>query len=217
MRLSTRLDSRVTVGRSRPELRRSRQSGRPVAAAVTLPTPTEDGHLADTACLRRCHASIKSRQRPPTGDERQNKRKSGPSRLTASKRVSSPPVGTISSASDVTDEPNQNSKPRCASAAGCGHPPLSRAGGREAARGWSCHRGARYFRHASLADAGRRLRRWRPRSARGDGAPLLAEACRRGGLAGRPRRVFQPHSGRDLVAGAAPWAPLHHDISGRLG
>jgi hypothetical protein len=28
-------------------------------------------------------------------------------------RVSSPPAGTISSASDVTDEPNQNSKPRC--------------------------------------------------------------------------------------------------------
>src|SRR3954471_20968487 len=31
---------------------------------------------------------------------------------TASKRVSSPPVGTIPSASDVTDEPNHNSKPR---------------------------------------------------------------------------------------------------------
>src|SRR5215216_4682041 len=62
-----------------------------------------DGRLADTACLRRCHASIKSRQTSPTGDERQNTRKSGPSRPTASKRVSSPPVGTIPSASDVTD------------------------------------------------------------------------------------------------------------------
>src|SRR5829696_3925447 len=75
-----------------------------------------DGQLADTACLRRCHACIKSRQTSPTGDERQNKRKSGPSRPTASMRVSSPPVGTISSASDVTDEPNHNSKPRCGSA-----------------------------------------------------------------------------------------------------
>src|SRR3954466_7692130 len=31
---------------------------------------------------------------------------------TASKRVSSPPVGTLPSASDVTDEPNHNSKPQ---------------------------------------------------------------------------------------------------------
>ena len=38
-----------------------------------------DGRLADTACWRHCHASIKSRQTSPTGDERQNKRKSGPS------------------------------------------------------------------------------------------------------------------------------------------
>src|SRR5918995_6967026 len=37
-----------------------------------------DGQLADTACWRRCHASIKSRQTSPIGDERQNKRKSGP-------------------------------------------------------------------------------------------------------------------------------------------
>src|SRR5215207_3655413 len=34
-------------------------------------------------------------------------------RPTASMRVSSPPVGTISSASDVTDETDPNSKPRC--------------------------------------------------------------------------------------------------------
>src|SRR3954467_5815590 len=65
--------------------------------------PHRDGHLADTACWRRCHASIKSRQTSPTGDERQNKRKSGPARPTASKRVSSPPVGTFSPASDVTN------------------------------------------------------------------------------------------------------------------
>src|SRR3954463_6444240 len=38
-----------------------------------------DGRLVDTACSRRYHASIKSRQTSPTGDERQNKRKSGPS------------------------------------------------------------------------------------------------------------------------------------------
>src|SRR4051812_2650348 len=35
---------------------------------------TSGGH----GLLRRCHASIKSRQTSPTGDERQNKRKSGP-------------------------------------------------------------------------------------------------------------------------------------------
>src|SRR5918992_521338 len=33
-------------------------------------------------------------------------------RPTASKRVSSPPVGTISTASDITDDPNPNSKPQ---------------------------------------------------------------------------------------------------------
>jgi hypothetical protein len=33
-------------------------------------------------------------------------------RPTASKRVSSPPVGTIPSMSDVTDETNHNSKPQ---------------------------------------------------------------------------------------------------------
>src|SRR3954452_21541876 len=38
-----------------------------------------DARLVDTACSRRYHASIKSRQTSPTGDERQNKRKSGPS------------------------------------------------------------------------------------------------------------------------------------------
>jgi hypothetical protein len=41
-----------------------------------------------------------------------------------SMRVSSPPVGTIPTASDVTDRPNRNSKPRCGSAdcrpPGCG-------------------------------------------------------------------------------------------------
>src|SRR5215207_7776519 len=41
--------------------------------------PCRGGRLADTACWRRCHASIKSRQTSPTGDERQNTRKSGPS------------------------------------------------------------------------------------------------------------------------------------------
>jgi hypothetical protein len=48
----------------------------------------------------------------PTGDERHNKRKSGPPGPTASKRVSSPPVGTFSSVSDVADGPNPNSKPQ---------------------------------------------------------------------------------------------------------
>ena len=42
-------------------------------------------------------------------------------RPTASKRVSSPPVGTIPSASDVTDEPNHNSKPQRSSGRRCPH------------------------------------------------------------------------------------------------
>jgi hypothetical protein len=54
------------------------------------------------ACWGRCHAPIKSRRTSPTGDKRHNKR-SQANRPTASKRVSSPPVGTFSSASDVTD------------------------------------------------------------------------------------------------------------------
>ena len=45
-----------------------------------------------------------------------------PTRPTASKRVSSPPVGTIPSASDVTDDPNHNSKPRTSGAARSGQP-----------------------------------------------------------------------------------------------
>ena len=50
---------------------RARSSTRP------LFTSTESGHPADTACLGRCHAPIKSRRASPTGDERHNKRKSG--------------------------------------------------------------------------------------------------------------------------------------------
>src|SRR5215213_8193057 len=45
---------------------------------VVLLLIPDGGRLADTACWRRCHASIKSRQTSPTGDERQNRRKSGP-------------------------------------------------------------------------------------------------------------------------------------------
>src|ERR671916_425887 len=58
---------------------------------LVLLFPFRGGRLVDTACWRRCHASIKSRQTSPTGDERHNKRKSGLARPTASKRVSSPP------------------------------------------------------------------------------------------------------------------------------
>ena len=41
------------------------------------PRPTA-GRPADRACWGRCHAPIKSRRASPTGDERHNKRKSGP-------------------------------------------------------------------------------------------------------------------------------------------
>ena len=51
----------------------------------------------------RCHAPIKSRQDIPTGDERHSESQSGQHGRQPEKRVSSPPVGTLSSASDVTD------------------------------------------------------------------------------------------------------------------
>src|SRR5215212_1120425 len=38
-----------------------------------------DGQLADTACWRRCHASIKSRQTSPSATSDTTERKSGPS------------------------------------------------------------------------------------------------------------------------------------------
>ena len=56
------------------------------------------------------------RRTSPTGDERHNKRRSGHSGRQPQRRVSSPPVGTIPTASDVTDTPNPNSKPRRGSA-----------------------------------------------------------------------------------------------------
>src|SRR5215208_3223320 len=90
--------------------------------------PCRGGRLADTACWRRCHASIKSRQTSPTGDERQNKGSQALVRPTASKRVSSPPVGTIPSTSDVTDTPNHNSKPQSStpsSTAAAAHPNIA--------------------------------------------------------------------------------------------
>src|SRR5829696_7915758 len=48
--------------------------------------------------------------RPATSDKTQGSQ--ALVRPTASKRVSSPPVGTIPSTSDVTDDPNHNSKPQ---------------------------------------------------------------------------------------------------------
>src|SRR5215210_4085927 len=57
------------------------------------------------------HLSSHSRHpRPATSDT--TKGSQALARPTASKRVSSPPVGTIPSASDVTDTPNPNSKPQ---------------------------------------------------------------------------------------------------------
>jgi hypothetical protein len=63
----------------------------------------------------------------PTSNERHNKRKSGTRGSTASKRVSSPPAGTIPSASDITDEPNHNSKLEAAARlrVRCGYRPAS--------------------------------------------------------------------------------------------
>jgi hypothetical protein len=68
--------------------------------ALVLLLILQGGRLADTACWRRCHASIKSRQTSPTGDERQNKsrsdRRSGrqPQRESARRRSGpSPSVG----------------------------------------------------------------------------------------------------------------------------
>jgi hypothetical protein len=76
-----------------------------------------DGHLADTACSRRCHASIKSRQTSPTGDERQNKGSQAqpgrqPQRQSARRRSGPSPPRRTSPTSR-----NPNSKPRSSSAA----------------------------------------------------------------------------------------------------
>jgi hypothetical protein len=51
-----------------------------------------------------------------TGDKRDNRTEVSPAGPTASKRVSPPPVGTIPAASDITDKPNHNGKPRRRSA-----------------------------------------------------------------------------------------------------
>src|SRR4051812_25991503 len=61
------------------------------------------------------HLSSHARHpRPATSDKTEGSQ--ALTRPTASKRVSSPPVGTIPSMPDVTDNPNHNSKPRCGSA-----------------------------------------------------------------------------------------------------
>ena len=87
---------------------RARSSTRP-------PSPRLSGPPADTACWGRCHAPIKSRRTSPTGDERHNKRKSGPPGRQPQRESARRPVGTFSSASDVTDDPNHNSKPQASS------------------------------------------------------------------------------------------------------
>src|SRR4051812_21911583 len=62
------------------------------------------------------HLSSHARHpRPATSDK--TKGSQALARPTASKRVSSPPVGTFSTASDATDTTNPNSKPRSDSAA----------------------------------------------------------------------------------------------------
>jgi len=70
----------------------------------------QGGRPADTACCGRCHAPIKSRR--PSRSATSDKAKGGqtPTGPTASKTVSSPSTGTISSPSDVTDSANHNSK-----------------------------------------------------------------------------------------------------------
>ena len=76
--------------------------------ALVLLLPHGDGRLADTACWRRCHASIKSRQTSPTGDERQNKsrsdRRSGrqPQRESARRRSGPSPPRRTSPTTRIT-------------------------------------------------------------------------------------------------------------------
>jgi hypothetical protein len=60
---------------------------------------------ADTACLGRCHAPIKSRQSIPTGDERHSESQSGP--RADSVNASQLAAGrSLSRWSDVTRNPN---------------------------------------------------------------------------------------------------------------
>src|SRR4051794_38046495 len=84
-RLDPFITSESTV-RSVAGLLRRRRAGQATSALASAPprdaVEALRGRLvdvADTACWRRRHASIKSRQTSPTGDERQNKSKSGPS------------------------------------------------------------------------------------------------------------------------------------------
>jgi len=70
-------------------------------------TPGGHGLLEGDATLLSSHAE---HPRPATSDTTEGSQ--ALDRPTASKRVSSPPVGTFSSTSDVTDEANHNSKPQ---------------------------------------------------------------------------------------------------------
>src|SRR5215217_3263890 len=81
-----------------------------------------DGQLADTACLRvpRIYQVT-----PDIPDRRRATQQNGSQALarpTASKRVSSPPVGTIPSASDVTDSPIQTASLQAGSPASFNDP-----------------------------------------------------------------------------------------------
>src|SRR3954453_16065803 len=83
-----------------------------------------DGRLVDTACSGRYHASIKSRQTSPTGDERQNKRKSGP------RPADSLNESHIAARSGPSPPPRTSPTKRIQTAslgavAGCEPPPLS--------------------------------------------------------------------------------------------
>jgi hypothetical protein len=72
---------------------------------------------ADTACWRRCHASTQVTPEVPDRRRATNKGSQAQSGRQPQSESARRPVGTISSASDVTDDANRNSKPRSSSAA----------------------------------------------------------------------------------------------------
>ena len=110
---------------ARPSVRRRRRTAAIVRERLWLSAPSTIIDLVtstSTGSDPGGHAGpggatlLKSRRSSPTGDERHSKGgQATPS--DSSEEPARRPVGTISSASDITDSPNRNSKPRSSTAA----------------------------------------------------------------------------------------------------
>src|SRR6476646_10676784 len=83
-----------------------------IMALVHVLSRPDAGRPAGQGLLRALPRSYQVTPNIPDRRRATQQKEVRPLRPTASKRVSSPPVGTFSSASDDTDHPNQNSKPQ---------------------------------------------------------------------------------------------------------